>query len=100
VETQPHAFLYWAKANLAVMPLQTFPMYTSGNGYDFVGAAGIRIGANTLADAGRISHANAERSYVPVERAFVIGDKLYTLSYLGLESTNLTTLGELGYTAF
>jgi uncharacterized secreted protein with C-terminal beta-propeller domain len=95
VETQPHAFLYWAKANLAVMPLQSFDPHAGA-----AGAAGIRIGANTLADAGRISHATAERPSVPVERAFVIGDKLYTLSYLGLESTNLATLGELGYTAF
>ena len=47
-----HAFLYSAKANLAVIPLQTYGMNDPGS----VGAAGIRIGANTLSDAGRVKH--------------------------------------------
>jgi uncharacterized secreted protein with C-terminal beta-propeller domain len=95
VETEPHAFLYWAKSNLAVMPLQTY----DGNS-SFTGAAGIRIGPNTLADAGRVQHTSAERSWVPIDRTFVIGDRLYTLSYLGLEANRLDNLGPLGFTAF
>ncbi|HEX6021732.1 MAG TPA: beta-propeller domain-containing protein [Solirubrobacter sp.] len=95
VETEPHAFLYWAKANLAVMPLQT---YTSK---PFTGAAGIRIGANTLADAGRIAHRNDARGgEEPIERTFVIGDQLYTLSWLGLATNRLSDLGPTRFTAF
>ena len=30
----------------------------------------------------------------------MIGDKLYTLSWLGLSSSNLDNLGGLGFTAF
>ena len=56
--------------------------------------------SNTLTSAGRIQHATAERGQVPIDRTFVIGDRLYTLSYLGLLSSNLGTLSALQYTAF
>jgi uncharacterized secreted protein with C-terminal beta-propeller domain len=95
VESEPHAFLYWAKSNLAVMPLQTY----SSNA--FIGAAGIRIAPGGLSDAGRIVHHSAARGTdEAIERTFVIGDQLYTLSWLGLASSRLTDLGLTRYTAF
>jgi uncharacterized secreted protein with C-terminal beta-propeller domain len=95
VESEPHAFLYWAKSNLAVMPLQTY----SSNA--FTGAAGIRIAPGGLSDAGRIVHHSAARGTdEAIERTFVIGDQLYTLSWLGLASSRLTDLGLTRYTAF
>ena len=36
----------------------------------------------------------------PVERSLVIGDKLYSLSYLGLSTASVDSLGILGWTAF
>lgn len=93
VEENPHAFLFWAKANLAVLPLQTY-------GETFQGAAGLSIGANTLSEVGRVVHQTAERGQVPVERSFVIGDRLYTLSYLGVQSSSLANFAALSYTAF
>jgi uncharacterized secreted protein with C-terminal beta-propeller domain len=94
VESEPHAFLYWAKSNLAVMPLQTY----SSNA--FTGAAGIRIAPGGLSDAGRIVHHSAARGTdEAIERTFVIGDQLYTLSWLGLASSRLTDLGLTRYTA-
>jgi uncharacterized secreted protein with C-terminal beta-propeller domain len=96
VETEPHAFLYWSKANLAVMPLQT-----SGPSSAFTGAAGIRIAPAALSDAGRIVHHSAARGTdEAIERTFVIGDQLYTLSWLGLASSRLTDLGLARFTAF
>ena len=79
-----------------MIPLQTYGMNDPGS----TGAAGIRVGANTLADAGRVKHSSAEHPWVPVERSFVIGDRLYTLSYLGLSSNAVSTLSGLSYTAF
>lgn len=95
VESESHAFLYWAKANLAMIPLTTY----SSSG-PWTGSAGITIGASTLNERGRIVHETAERGKVPIERSFVIGDKLYTLSYLGVLSSNLADLTGVKYTAF
>jgi uncharacterized secreted protein with C-terminal beta-propeller domain len=94
VDEQPHAFLYWAPKNLAVLPLQAFDP-------QFSGAVGVRVAPNALAEAGRIVHHSAARDEnAPVQRSLVIGDKLYTLSWLGLSSSSLDTLGQLGFTAF
>ena len=56
---------------------------------------------NALTEAGRIVHHSAARDEdAAVERSLVIGEKLYTLSWLGLSSSNLDNLGQLGFTAF
>jgi uncharacterized secreted protein with C-terminal beta-propeller domain len=96
VESQPHAFLYWAPASLAVIPLQTYsndPLCCSS-------AVAVRIGGNALTVAGKVVHHNDERGDIPVERSFVIGDRLYTLSYLGIMSSGLGDLGPLHFTGF
>ena len=80
VESEPHAFLYWAPANLAVMPLSNYNPV-------FEGAVGVRIGPATLSQVGTIAHRDAAReTNAPVERSFVIGDRLYTLSWHGIAS--------------
>jgi hypothetical protein len=69
--------------------------------YDgFTGAAGVRIAPTALTSAGRVEHHTDQRAHVPIERAFVIGDRLYTLSYLGVLSSGLGDLGPLRFTAF
>jgi uncharacterized secreted protein with C-terminal beta-propeller domain len=90
LESEPHAFLYWPKTGTAVFPLTT----TS-----FSGAVALRAGAAPLSELGRIEHRVASVA-APIERAFVIGDKVYTLSYAGLGVNRLDTLAGLGFTAF
>jgi uncharacterized secreted protein with C-terminal beta-propeller domain len=94
VEAEPHAFLFWAPKKLVVMPLQTYqPAFT--------GAVGIHVEPNALGAVGRIvHHVDARPEDAPVERSLVIGDKLYSLSYLGLSTTSVDTLAWQGYTAF
>jgi uncharacterized secreted protein with C-terminal beta-propeller domain len=94
VEGEPHAFLYWAPANLAVVPVTTY------GSPSFFGAEGLRIGPASLTSAGRIVHETPERGQIPIERSFVIGNRIYTLSYLGLLSSDLGTLGAVQFTAF
>ena len=54
-----------------------------------------------LSVAGKREHADAERSTdALIQRAFVAGGKLYTLSYLGLGVGRLDTLQSTGFTAF
>lgn len=88
----PHAFLYWAKTGTAVFPL------TIGT---TSGAVAVRAGAAPLSELGRIEHKVASQPYnAAIERAFVIGNKLYTLSYAGLGVNRLDNLAGLGFTAF
>ena len=92
LESQPHAFLYWAKTGLAVFPF---------TGQTFSGAIALHAGAAPLSEWGRIEHSLASRpDKAPIERALVIGDKLYTLSYAGLGANRLDNLAPLGFTAF
>jgi hypothetical protein len=90
VELEPHAFLYWK--GLAVMP------FSNGT---FDGAVGLRADASSLTEAGRIEHRIASRpDAAPVERTLAIGDKLYTLSFMGLAANRLDTLAPAGFTTF
>jgi len=93
LENEPHAFLYWAKTGTAVFPLSTA---------SFTGAVALRAGAAPLAELGRVEHRLASQPYeaAPIERAFVIGDTLYTLSYSGLAANRLDNLAALSFTGF
>ena len=96
-EFDPHAFLFWKPANLAVIPLTSF-----AGQQRFSGAVGFKIGTASVAEAGRIAHPpDPSDTYTPeIGRSLVIGDALYTLSYAGLAANRLDTLASLSFTAF
>jgi hypothetical protein len=79
VEYDPHAFLYWAPKQLALLPLP-------GE------VAGLKV-ANPLAAAGHIDQAGAQRSVV-------VGGRIYTIGYDGVTASDLDTLGRLSFVAF
>ena len=96
-EYDPHAFLYWNPARLAVIPLSTY----GDRGPQFEGAVGFRIGTASIVEAGRISHPSraGEDAYKPpIGRSLVVGDKLYTLSFAGLAANRLDDLASLSFT--
>jgi uncharacterized secreted protein with C-terminal beta-propeller domain len=103
-EFDPHAFLYWDPATLAVIPLTVYG--TSDGKQAFEGAIGFHVGAASLAEAGRVTHPMqpgqpGQPGYrPPIARSLVIGDKLYTLSYAGLGANRLDTLAPLSFAAF
>ena len=98
-EFDPHAFLFWKPAGLAVIPLESF----GPSGQSFQGAVGFTVGAGGIAEAGRITHPVTEPGDTlrpPIARSFVIGERLYTLSYAGLAANLVDTLAPLSFTAF
>ena len=79
-----------------MIPLESY----GEEGPTFTGAAAVKIAPNALSVAGQLKHETAERGQVPIQRTFVIGGRLYTLSYLGVLSSNLADLSAVQYTAF
>jgi uncharacterized secreted protein with C-terminal beta-propeller domain len=96
-EFDPHAFLWWAPTRTAVLPLQSYD--PTGAGASFVGAIGLRVGAGGIGEIGRVVHARGD-AVAPIARSLVVGDRLYTLSYLGLQASRLDTLAPIAFVAF
>jgi uncharacterized secreted protein with C-terminal beta-propeller domain len=99
-EFDPHAFLWWAPTRTAVLPLQTYEQSATGpTGTSFVGAIGLRVTAGGIAEIGRVVHGSGD-TVAPIARSLVIGDRLYTLSALGLQASRLDTLAPVAFVAF
>ncbi len=80
-EFDPHAFLWWARTGLAVIPFQD---YGSGRS----GAVGFTVAGDAVAELGRVESTD----FQPIRRSIVVGDRLLTLSGSGLRSSDLATL--------
>ena len=99
-EGDHHAFLWWPRSRLAVIPLAT------AGDRPFTGAVGLRVSGRSLTAAGRLTHAVAgtPQASEPVGpailRSFVVGDSLYTVSEVGLKASSLTTLADTGFVRF
>lgn len=83
VESDPHAFLWWAPTQTALLPLASS------------GAVAFHAAGDALTQTGRIDSGDA-----PVARALVVGDKVYTLAYDGLRGNALSDLAPLSFLPF
>ena len=96
-EFDHHAFLYWPPENLVVLPISLYadkPYKAS-----FSGAIGLNVDASIgIADRGLIDHP-AKRP-PEVLRSLVVGDRLFTLSEVGIEMEALATLAEQAWLPF
>jgi uncharacterized secreted protein with C-terminal beta-propeller domain len=93
-EQSHHAFLWWPKTRLAVLPLQTF------DEQPFAGALGLRVRrSDGISAAGRVSHParTSSTAGVAVRRSVVVGDVLYTVSDVGVKASALATFADLGF---
>jgi hypothetical protein len=90
VEDDPHAFLWWAPSNLAVIPVRE---------QSFTGALGFKVGRDGIAEAGRVAHDQAG-SQADVLRAAVVGPRLVTVSAAGVQASALDGLAPQGFLAF
>jgi uncharacterized secreted protein with C-terminal beta-propeller domain len=94
-EWDHHAFLYWPRDRLAMLPLQAA---------DFAGAVGFRVGRAGIDEVGRVEHGPAvvDKRYagIPVQRSLVVGGSLYTVSDAGMQASALRTFADEGWAAF
>ncbi|MDF2751173.1 MAG: Beta propeller domain protein, partial [Gaiellaceae bacterium] len=82
-EHDHHAFLYWPRTGLMVIP--------------FDGAAvGLRVGRGSIDRVGRVEHEEAQ----PIRRSLVVRDSVVTVSETGVGASSLATLAERGWVAF
>ncbi len=120
VQFDHHAFLFWAPAALAVMPLTIYPQVVPGvpmpapaqppgavavappaaSETPFVGAVALRVGPSGMSEAGRIAGEPIGGATPPIERSLVIGSRLFLLSGGGLLATSLSTLQPETFVAF
>ncbi|RBQ16592.1 hypothetical protein DP939_29585 [Spongiactinospora rosea] len=101
VEWDPHAFLYWPKTGLAVLPLVS---QQSDGGSD---ALVLNISREGIRETGKVAHPRGKaggKVFAPVDgsirRALVIGDTLWTVSAAGLAAHDATTLTDQGWIPF
>jgi hypothetical protein len=88
-EYDHHAFLWWARTRLAVIPVQDYRSGTSG-------AVGFTVESDAVAQTGRIT----QRDVHPIRRSVVVGDRLLTLSDSGVQANDLRTLAERSWLAY
>jgi uncharacterized secreted protein with C-terminal beta-propeller domain len=97
VEFDHHAFLYWPATGLAVLPVNTTPADPRSGAALFSGAIGFHVdGAAPIAEVGRVSHG----SDAQVRRSLVVGDRLFTVSDLGVKASRLDNLTDLTWVPF
>jgi Beta propeller domain len=89
-EYDHHAFLYWPRTGLTVVPVQT-----AGGAAAF----GFRVGRGGIGEVGRVTHGRAAQPD-PIRRSVVVGDSLYTVSGRGIKASDLGTLAPRAWIAF
>ena len=90
-EDDHHAFLWWAEAGLAVVPVND---WTGPPG--FQGAVGFSVSDGGIDERGRLAHGAG----VPIERIVVIGDRLVSVSASGLGVSDPQTFSEQAFLQF
>ncbi len=88
-ESDHHAFLFWPKTGLVVIPFEQR-------------AVGYRVSrARGISAVGTIDHEAGKLAFTPgVRRSLVVRNAVLTVSDAGVKSSSLTTLAELGWAAF
>jgi hypothetical protein len=103
VEFDPHAFLWWDPAKLAVLPVSIYDYdSSSGQSDQFVGAIGFHATkADGVTEAGRANHPKDQYGYsAPITRSLVVGDRLFTVSDAGVLASDLGSFVERGFAPF
>jgi uncharacterized secreted protein with C-terminal beta-propeller domain len=87
-ESDHHAFLFWPKTGLVVVPFDQR-------------AVGFHVGrARGIDEIGRIEHTAGKLDWTPgITRSVVIRDAVLTISDAGVKASNISTLADVGWAA-
>ncbi len=111
-ETDPHAFLYWPKTGLLVIPLvwhgdtAAEPVKPNRGPTDRPveprsGALVLRLTGDEFTEVGTISHPDSNpHNPTMVRRSLVVGDTLWTVSQAGVKADNATSLADEAWIPF
>ena len=97
-EYDHHAFLWWARTGLVVVPVESQLIGSdAGRQPEYrPGAVGVEVDGDRLVETRRLEHPTR----MPITRSIVVGDRLLTLSESGLLDSDLESLAPGGWTAF
>jgi hypothetical protein len=98
-ESDHHAFLYWPATDLVVLPVTLWGSGEPQSQPQFIGAIGFRVSDAGITEVGRISHPSGDYAAL-IRRAFVIGDRVITLSDNGVGTNDLATLQVRGFSSY
>ena len=96
-EQDHHAFLWWPRSRLAVIPIQAYVDRA------FVGALVLRVRRSGISEAGRLVHPGVPgvepvgSPGTPISRSLVVDDTLYTISAAGVKASALGTFADRGF---
>ena len=90
-----HAFLYWPKTGLTVVPVNAY----GRTGTDAF-ALGLHVGRGGIAELGKVRHGRQDTAFDPIRRSVVVGDDLYTVSGRGVKASALSDLSPRAWIAF
>ena len=102
-EFDPHAFLWWDPAKLAMIPVSVYSYDPeTQKSSSFSGAIGFRATkAEGVLEKGRIEHPQGQYGYAPsIMRSLVVGDRIFTVSSAGVMASDLASLAAKGFAAF
>ena len=102
MEFDPHAFLWWPAARIAVLPVQA-PGPDGSGGYGS-GALVLRVGDGRLDPVGTVRHPGDGPVGYPragvIRRSLVVGDTLWTVSDRGARAVAVADLAERAWVPF
>ncbi|GIF71102.1 beta-propeller domain-containing protein [Asanoa siamensis] len=91
-EHDPHAFLYWERTGLLVVPVNT------GGQQEMLA---LHLSGSKLTSLGTVRHAMGKLDYPPmIRRSLMVSGTLWTVSEAGMRATDPTSMRDQGWIAF
>lgn len=91
-ENDPHAVLWWPATQLLVIPVMTYDNRTGRSR-----AVALQVDGDRLVEAGTVSHPVVRDGPSSIRRSLVVGTVLWTLSDVGLQANDLSSLATLAW---